>query len=313
MNAMRHIDNQEVYAQLGMLLKDRARHSSAQPKAMPEIYRPADSAHAGSGRFFMVTRVGAGHFWATLGENDFLIAFSQADMDVHTNVEREKRQVLTAFKNVHGVILPPSSSCDIASNDGLYVFYGSTRKGVNESVSFVDPGVYSPEENRAGKLGSIRGAVVFKNEVLHDHIRRYGNAKIMVPNHWNGWIKVEEGSLGNDSKGRKEITIGPADYDFSAGNALSPQDFHVHDNLHEIFVTLSGMWLFYQDRDSLKRVHAEKGDTVIVPPGVPHISFMEGKEPTYVFKASLRDGIALDKKVLLGTSEVESLTALFRG
>ncbi len=229
-------------------------------------------------------------FYPTVNANTSMIAFSQQPIDVVIKQHDSGEKV--SFNGIHGVIVPQRTSCQInVGEQPLFTVYGALEIG-----SFA------------------QYPIGFNLKAVEEYISKYGTSKIMVPNRPYGErIGIVSGGLfGVGADGKKEIVLGPHTYDFSAGNYLSPQSMHVHDRLHEIFVTFSGMRLFYPYNGKVDFLVAEKGEAVIVPPGLAHLTIMDGEEPTFVFKASLNGSVANDKRVLLSDEHVKGLSELLR-
>lgn len=230
-------------------------------------------------------------FYSTVPPNTSMIAFSQQPIDVV--IKQHDSGEIVSFKGINGVIVPEKTSCQInnVGEQHLFTVYGALEIG-----SFA------------------QYPIGFNLKAVEEYISKYGTSKIMVPNRPYGErIDIVSGGLfGVGADGKKEIVLGPHTYDFSAGNHLSPQSMHVHDRLHEIFVTFSGMRLFYPYNGKVDFLVAERGEVVIVPPGLAHLTIMDGKEPTFVFKASLNGSVATDKRVLLSDKHVKGLSGLLR-
>jgi mannose-6-phosphate isomerase-like protein (cupin superfamily) len=241
--------------------------------------------------FFRIRAMGGiKTFCSTVLPNTSMIAFSQQSIDVVIKQHDSGENV--SFNGINGVIVPQKTSCQInnVGEQPLFTVYGAL------DGSFV------------------RNPIGFNLNAVKEYINKYGTSKIMVPNRPYGErIGVVNGGLfGEGADGKKEIVLGPHTYDFSAGNHLSPQSMHVHCQLHEIFVTFSGMRLFYPYKGEIFFLEAMKGEAVIVPPGLAHLTIMDGEEPTFVFKASLNGSVANDKRVLLSDEHVKGLSELLR-
>ena len=227
-------------------------------------------------------------FYSTVSANTSMIAFSQQPIGVV--IKQHDSGEIVSFKGIHGVIVPQRTSCQInVGEQPLFTVYGALEIG-----SFA------------------QHPVGFNLDAVKGYIREYGTSKIMVPNRPNGERIVSGGLFGVGADGKKEIVLGPHTYDFSAGNYLSPQSMHAHDRSFEIFATLSGIRLFYPYNGRINFLEAMKGEIVIVPPGLAHLTIMDGKEPTFVFKASLNGSVATDKRVLLSDEHVKGLSELLR-
>lgn len=116
-------------------------------------------------------------------------------------------------------------------------------------------------------------------------LQKFGSNKLVVPRNINGEINATGGERVDEQE-RKYLVLGPDNQEFSVGNSMSPQDFHVHATLVESYTTFSGMNVYYAMNGAIESINAAKGDTVIIPSGVPHYAQMLGTEPTFVMMAS---------------------------
>ncbi|MDI6791315.1 MAG: hypothetical protein QME81_00380 [bacterium] len=82
----------------------------------------------------------------------------------------------------------------------------------------------------------------------------------------------------------KKLLPNPEDtFQFSLANECSKQDFHVHKNVFEIYVSYSRMEISYI-RDKREEILEVPNGVLIVPPGVIHKIKLHGI--TFVFQSS---------------------------
>ncbi len=267
-------------------LADRIRPTILTPTKLGRSVGEAVSIPIGSFRVRAMN--GIERFHPTVGTNTSLILFSQLPLEAVIKSWGDSG-VTYLFSGVNGLIIPQKTTCNIRAEGDLYTFYGAL-------------------ENRSFAPNPIG----FRSESIKEYITKYGTSKIMVPLRMNMEHIVLGGIFGEGSSREKEIVLGPHKYDFSAGNSISPQSMHAHDNLYEIFITFSGMRLFYPDNGRIDFIVAKKGEGVIVPPGLAHLTVMDGEEPTFVLKASLNGSVAKDKRVLLSDDNIKEISELLR-
>ena len=138
---------------------------------------------------------------------------------------------------------------------------------------------------RAAEDCTLCAPVGFTAYNIGYQLPKYGYNKLVVPMNINGEINATGGER-LDLQEPKYLILGPKNQEFSVGNSMSPQDFHIHRSLVESYTTFSGMTLHYAINGAVESLRMEKGDTVVIPSGIFHYAQMHGKEPTFVIKAS---------------------------
>lgn len=92
----------------------------------------------------------------------------------------------------------------------------------------------------------------------------------------------------------KKLLLNPEDsVQFSIANERSKQDFHVHRNVFEIYVSYSKIEIIYFSDGKEKIAQVSQG-VLIVPPNVPHKVQVYG--PTFVFQFATQGGKVHDDK-----------------
>jgi len=96
----------------------------------------------------------------------------------------------------------------------------------------------------------------------------------------------------------KKLLLNPADkFEFSVANENSRQDFHVHKDLFEIYISHSRIDITYLEKGNKKNLSLSKG-VLIVPPGVPHQVKLYGL--TFVFQTVQNEGkVETDKEIVV--------------
>lgn len=121
--------------------------------------------------------------------------------------------------------------------------------------------------------------------------------KLIAPELYNDESKWEEErwffSKENSNIIDKKVLLNRRDsFQFSIANSKSKQDFHVHKNTLEIYVSDFEIELFLDDN---KPSGIKSNGVLIIPPNIPHRVKLEGL--TYVFQISQkRARISQDKK-----------------
>ena len=137
----------------------------------------------------------------------------------------------------------------------------------------------------AAKDCAISAPVGFTAYNIGYQLPKHGYNKLVVPRNINGEINAVGGER-LDRQEPKYLILGPDNQEFSVGNSMSPQDFHIHSVLVESYTTFSGMTLHYAVNGEMDSIKMGRGDTVVIPRGVFHYAEMHGTEPTFVMKAS---------------------------
>ena len=185
-------------------------------------------------------------------ETPFSISYSNG------NVERAK------MEKINAVAIPGHTAYSIVCNGIVYA--GRIAQEVAEEC-----GISAP--------------VGFTSHNIDHQLPKHGYNKLVVPMNINGEINAAGGER-LDLQEPKYLILGPKNQEFSVGNSMSPQDFHIHRALVESYTTFSGMTLHYALNGAMESLKMEKGDTVVIPSGIFHYAEMHGKEPTFVMKAS---------------------------
>jgi len=118
--------------------------------------------------------------------------------------------------------------------------------------------------------------------------KKFNESKWNVPK----WSFVQGNGIIKD----KKLLSNPDDtFQFSIANRRSKQDFHLHKNIIEIYVSYSKMEISYISGKKEKTMQIPKG-VLIVPPKVMHKVKLHGV--TFVFQGSTKDSkVHEDKEI----------------
>ncbi len=153
------------------------------------------------------------------------------------------------------------------------------------SVDFKGTVYFGRIAQESAQACSLSAPVSFTAYNINHQLPKHGYNKLVVPRNINGEINASGGER-LDKQEPKYLILGPDNQEFSVGNSMSPQDFHIHSILVESYTTFSGMTLHYAINGGMDSIKMGKGDTVVIPSGVFHYAEMHGTEPTFVMKAS---------------------------
>ncbi len=172
------------------------------------------------------------------------------------------------FEKVNGTIAPSGTSLEIVLKKDQGTIY-----------------VASAHSSHDRTYNTFALPVSFSHTDIQRHLDGPTPVKLMVPANPHGYTIAKPGSrlLSN---GSRDLIIGPENQEFSAGNALSRQDFHAHTCLTEAYIALDKLTIFYVSGGKTGVIEASNGDAVIVPPGIPHYVVMDSKTPTFVVMGS---------------------------
>lgn len=96
----------------------------------------------------------------------------------------------------------------------------------------------------------------------------------------------------------KKLLLNPEDkFQFSIANEQSKQDFHVHHNVFEIYVSYSEMEIIYFSDGRERKLQIPKG-ALIIPPNISHKVRLYG--PTFVFQSVIKEGNVHGDKEIRG-------------
>ncbi|MDE1851124.1 MAG: hypothetical protein KGH69_00340 [Candidatus Micrarchaeota archaeon] len=183
------------------------------------------------------------------------------------------------------------------SEEGMRVSYGRNGsssamedagavvipKGVEYEIDHSAP-LYTAKVSARGWDG-IRKPVGYSPANIGKHLQDGKAYKFVVPMHVNGEVLANGGEFV-EKHHDKHIVLGPSNQEFSAGNSLSPQNFHVHMKTIEIFVTFSGLDVYYFAGGNLEKMSVPQGSVLIIPEGIPHFTVMKDERPNFVIKGS---------------------------
>ena len=113
----------------------------------------------------------------------------------------------------------------------------------------------------------------------------------------SGWSLPEWSFKEKDGKiiDRKLLANPQDTFQFSIANENSSQDFHVHENVFEVFVSEYPISIEFERGGKFERLEISRG-VLIVPPGVAHIIKLGGL--TFVFQATINGGrVGVDKTI----------------
>ncbi|MDE1860393.1 MAG: hypothetical protein KGH72_01615 [Candidatus Micrarchaeota archaeon] len=212
-------------------------------------------------RLRILRRDGIGAVEEATGEG-FTFAFSAGSFNMGFGSNGNSGEI----GNVHAAALPGGTRFRIEHSELLYI--GSVSTG-------------------AQRGGELRSPIGFTMPYIMKHLENGKANKMVVPEQMNGDVKAAGGERVH-RQSRKHVVVGPENQEFSAGNARSPQQFHVHMSLVEAYIPMGGMDLYYVSQGRVERVRMEPGDIAVLPSGVPHFVEMFGDKPTFVLMASAR-------------------------
>ena len=187
--------------------------------------------------------------------------FSESPFSINYSNERTKK---ASMDEINAVAIPGQTSYSIKFKGTVYV-------GRIAQESAQDTAISAP--------------VGFTTYNINYQLPKHGYNKLVVPRNINGEINASGGER-LDRQEPKYLILGPDNQEFSVGNSISPQDFHVHCVLVESYTTFSGMTLHYAINGVMDSIKMGRGDTVVIPSGIFHYAEMHGTEPTFVMKAS---------------------------
>ena len=184
--------------------------------------------------------------------------------------------------SVNGAIVPPNTTVTVdqaGSSSRIYV-------------------LKMKYDARHGKM-SVASPVGFTLEDISTHLAGEDPMLMMIPKNTRGERVITEGGgmLPSISRG-KSVILGPENQFISASNSNSRQDFHYHNWLYEIFIPIKGkLSMFYPRNGKMQKTIVDKGDVLVVPPGLPHYAIFKGESPAFVFKESTES--IVDEKVYI--------------
>ncbi|MDE1823787.1 MAG: hypothetical protein KGH74_00625 [Candidatus Micrarchaeota archaeon] len=224
---------------------------------------------------FSIHRIENGTHSGVQEHDGLMFALSHEKMGISYRSRRKESRV----DNVSAVVIPKGVEYELSHKAPLYTARVSARgwDRVTEPVG------YSPAN-------------------IDRHLQSGNAYKFVVPKHVNGEVLAKGGEFVGEHH-EKHIVLGPSNQEFSVGNSLSPQDFHVHMKTTEIFVTFSGIEVYYFARGGLETMYVAAGSVLIVPKGVPHFTVMRNEKPSFVVKGS--DASIIDDNFRLPDDAVE--------
>lgn len=254
----------------------------------PEI-NSMTSCSNGKMRLFVMNSQETKRISGTGQDKGMRFVFSQTPFSISYSNGRKKDAVM---KEINAVAIPGHAAYSIECSGVVYV--GSISQEVAAECDISAP-------------------VGFTSSNIDRQLPKHGHNKLVVPKNINGEINATGGER-LDMQEPKYLILGPINQEFSVGNSISPQDFHIHKILVESYTTFSGMTLHYAINGAMDTLKMEKGDTVIIPSGIFHYAQMHGKEPTFVMKAgeeSIFDKFAIfkEKSIAEISQLISSLTA----
>lgn len=223
-----------------------------------------------------------------------LFVFSEGTL----SITYDKRGRRGTIENASAAVIPTGTSYEIKHSRPLYAALVSTDEhdGITHPVAFTRANI---DRHLQEKVDGGKGVAY----------------KFVVPKHMNGETRARGGEFVEEHHAR-HLIVGPSNQEFSAGNRLSPQDFHVHKRTTEIFVSFGGMQLYYIAEGAFHQQRVGPGSVVIVPEGVAHYTGLRTDKPTFVIKGSkfpiVKDNFVLPNGVMqrVGIPSATSLAGL---